>query len=99
MHDKPTDKLTTDRTRPGLHPLRMLSAEQFAALGLESVVFSRTVDTQTLVRLVPDADVAEMAGPFILVMSADGKPILVTDSPESLDDWLDDQPVVLARVH
>ncbi len=99
MHDKPTHKFTEDNPQRGLHPLKVMSAEQFAALGLESVVFSRTVDTGTLARLVPEARIEDETGEFILVMSADGRPVLVTDSAESLEGWLEEQPVVMALVH
>lgn len=99
MHDKPAHKFTEANPPRGLHPLKVMSAEQFAALGLESVVFSRTVDTGTLARLVPEAQIEDETGEFILVMSADGRPVLVTDSAESLEAWLDEQPVVMAPVH
>jgi len=99
MHDKPTHKFTEENPQHGLHPLKVMSAEQFASLGLESVVFSRTVDTSTLARLVPEARIEDEAGEFILVMSADGRPVLVTDSAESLEGWLEEQPVVMALVH
>jgi hypothetical protein len=95
MQDKPTDLHASF----GVHPLKLMSAEQFAALGRESVVFARSVDSETLVRLVPSAEFDEDNGPFILVLSADGTPILVTDSEDSLSAWLEEQPVVLARVH
>jgi len=99
MQDKPTHKPENAGTVFGANPLRYLSAEQFAALGLESVVFSRLIDGAALVRLLPDANIDGEGGPFILVMSADGRPILVTDSQDSLEAWLEDQPVSLAEVH
>ncbi len=94
MQDRPTTKSTADKA-----PLGMMSAEQFAALGVESVVFAREIDGAALARLLPEAHVNKDGGPFILVMSADGKPVLVTDSEDSLENWLEDQPVVLAQVH
>jgi hypothetical protein len=99
MHDRPTDKPENTHARFGVHPLKLMSAAQFAALGLETVVFTRRIDGDALSKLVPDARINVEDGPFILVLSADGKPILVTDSEDSLDAWLEDQPVVVARVH
>ncbi len=99
MHDKPTDKPVNIGAPPGAHPLKLMSAEQFAALGLETVVFARQVDGDALARLVPEAQVEDMGEHFILVMSADGRPILVTDSEDSLQSWLEEQPVVLVTVH
>lgn len=99
MHNRPTDKPENVRAPLGVHPLKLMSAEQFAALGLESVVFSRLIDGAALQNLLPDAHINVEEGPFILVLSADGKPILVTDSEDSLQTWLEDQPVILAQVH
>lgn len=99
MHDRPNQK-PADADRPvGAHPLKSISPEQFAALGVESVVFMREIDGEALVRIVPEADVNVADGPFLLVMSADGRPVLVTDSHDSLEAWLDEQPVMLASVH
>ena len=98
MQDKPTFKSgPTDFS--GMHPLKLISAEQFAALGVESVVFVREIDGEDLLAMMPQANLQAEAGPFLLVMSADGRPVLVTDSEDSLEAWLEDQPVVLAPVH
>ena len=99
MQDRPTDKPENMRARFGVHPLKLMSAEQFAALGLESVVFIRQIDGDMLLQLLPDARIDTEEGPFLLVLSADGKPILVTDSEESLETWLEGQPVIVAQVH
>ena len=99
MHDKPTHNPENPSTPVGGQALRFLSAEQFAALGLETVVFSRRIDGQALIRFLPQARVSAEDGPFILVLSADGNPILVTDSEESLEAWLEEQPVSLVTLH
>lgn len=100
MQDRPDHKPASARAPyDGAHPLKFISAEQFAALGVESVVFKRHIDGDDLIRLLPDAGLDPAEGPFILVLSADGRPVLVTDSMDSLEAWLEDQPVSLASVH
>jgi hypothetical protein len=97
MQDRSADKSTASAL--DTHMLKLMSPEQFAALGVESMVFTRWIDGTTLVRLLPDARIGIDDGPFILVMSADGNPVLVTDNEDSLEAWLEEQPVVLATVH
>ena len=100
MQDRPDHKPASARAPyQDAHPLKFISAEQFAALGTGSVVFKRHIAGDALKRLLPDAAVDPDEGPFILVLSADGKPMLVTDSMDSLEAWLEDQPVSLASVH
>ncbi len=97
MQDRPADKPAFAPL--DTHPLKMMSPEQFAALGVESVVFTRWIDGTALARLLPDARIDNEEGPFILVMSADGNPVLVTNSEDSLEAWLEEQPITLAVVH
>ena len=99
MQDRPDHKPANTRVDYGVNPLKLISAEQFAALGVESVVFKRVMDGDALLELLPEANFDATEGPFILVMSADGRPVLVTDSMDSLESWLEDQPVSLASVH
>lgn len=99
MHDKPTHRSTGDTNLPPVNPLKLLSPAEFAALGVHSVVFARAIDASDLSDLLPQAEVHPDAGALILLMSADGTPIMVTDSRDALDDWLQEQPVSLAAVH
>ncbi|MBU1175766.1 MAG: DUF1150 domain-containing protein [Alphaproteobacteria bacterium] len=100
MQDRPTHKPATGARAPvGVNPLKFISREQFAALGVESVVFMRKIDGASLAEMLPQANLDVSEGPFILVLSADGRPVLVTDTRDSLDAWLEEQPVALASVH
>lgn len=102
MHDNTHEK--PDRNGKGegpvpVHPLKTLSRAEFAALGAHSVVYARQIDAADLRTMLPQTDVDPEAGALQLVMSADGTPVLITDSPEAIDVWLSDQPVELATVH
>lgn len=102
MHDKPTHKpvhTLTAKIIPPVNPLKLLSPEQFAALGVHSVVVAREIEAENLASFLPQAQISADAGPLLLLMSADGTPIMVTDSSEALDEWLEERPVQLATVH
>lgn len=95
MQDKPS---STDPQTPGVqlpangenfHPLRSLSAEEFAALGGENTVFVRSITARELAEFLPEAEAMPGDVQFQLIMAANGAPILVTDSATALSDWFD----------
>jgi hypothetical protein len=99
MHDKPHDKPQETPFNPAVHPLKQLSAEQFAALGAQSVVYRRQIDAGVLDVLMPGTGIDPKAGTLNLLVSADGTPVLVTDNTQALEDWVDERDITLAMVH
>lgn len=103
MHDNAHEKSHNKREQEGnpipIHPLKSLSEAEFAALGAHSVVYAREIDAAELSKILPGNDIDPDAGTLELLMSADGTPVLVTDSQDALFAWLDDKPVELATVH
>ncbi|WDR07135.1 DUF1150 family protein [Devosia rhodophyticola] len=80
------------------HPLKMLTAAEFAALGGDAVAFVRAISGHELDMIVQDVDfIADEL--YQLVMSADGTPLLVTDTEDSVAEWLDDKNLGLVSVH
>ena len=81
-----------------LHPLKGLTRAQFAALGGDAVAYVRPVSGAILGAMITDAHFnAEEF--YQLVMSADGKPLLVTDTADAVSEWLVDQNLGLATLH
>lgn len=99
MNSKLHDEAKTESFRPFVDPLRQLSAEQFAALGAQSVVYVRQIDASALGVLMPDSGINPHAGMLSLLVSADGTPVMVTDNLQALHDWIDEREVSLATVH
>ena len=99
MHDKPQDKTKTPVPVPGIHPLKGLTQAEFAALGAHQVVFEREINAERLTQLLPGAEIQSESSVFYLIVAADGSPILVTDSYDAVEDWLDDADVDLVAVH
>ncbi len=81
------------------HPLRQLSAEEFAALGGDRIVFVRSISARELTDFVPEAKTMPADLQFQLVMGADGVPILITDSSSTLSDWLETNDVECVQRH
>jgi len=75
---------------PALHPLKSLTPAQFAALGGSAVVFVRSIGGEALSRMVKSVEIDDH-GSYQLVVSADGSPLFVTDSEDSVTDWLADK--------
>lgn len=81
-----------------IHPLKSLTREQFAALGGDAVAYVRPVIGFLLAAIIEDADF-EPNEIYQLVMSADGTPLLVTDTVEAVNDWLGDKNLGVATLH
>lgn len=95
MYEKRNEELT-----PGalIHPLKLLTQAQFAALGGDAVAYIRQIRGAQLGTMILDADF-EAEGGYQLVMSADGKPLLVTDTQDGVLDWLGEKNLGLATLH
>ena len=65
------------------NPLRHLTPAQFMALGGNAVVYVRPIKGDRLAELMSEPDF-ESDDEFQLVVSADGSPLLVADSPEAV---------------
>ncbi len=83
---------------PALNPLKTLTPAQFAALGGTAVVFVRSIGGEALSRMVRSNEIDE-AGSYQLVMSADGSPLFVTDTADSVTEWLSDKNFGLVTLH
>src|SRR5690554_3731521 len=80
-------------------PLKILTPDQFAALGAGDIVFWRQMSAGELARFVPQASLAPSGQTLELLVSADGAPVLVADSREAIQDWIDGHEVRLATLH
>jgi hypothetical protein len=95
MYERRNSEVTADAT---IHPLKSLTRAQFAALGGDAVAYVRPVSGAILATMIentpfePDVD-------YQLVMSADGTPLLVTDTEDAVLDWLGDKNLGLATLH
>ena len=81
-----------------IHPLKSLTSAQFAALGGDAVAYVRPVSGAILATMIDDAEF-EAATEYQLLMSADGTPLLVTDTADAVSDWLGDTNLGLATLH
>lgn len=81
-----------------VHPLKLLTKAEFAALGGDAVAFIRALDGASLSQLVHDSRF-EGETEYHLVMSADGTPLMVADTQEAVFDWLSEQTLGLATLH
>jgi len=81
-----------------IHPLKSLTRAQFAALGGDAVAYVRPVSGAILSDMITDAQFEDEAE-YQLVMSADGTPLLVTDTQDAVVDWLGDKNLGLATLH
>ncbi len=80
------------------NPLKSLTQAQFAALGGNAVAYMRPIGGDELSEMIADAQF-DSDGLYHLVMSADGTPLLVTDTEEAVTDWLGDKNLGLATLH
>ena len=100
MEDKLSDETHRDAaTGLPLDPMRSLTAEEFAALGGEDTVFVRDISGEALAALVPQATFVPQDEQYMLVMSADGSPLLVTDNSDAVNEWLDNHSVEVVTRH
>jgi hypothetical protein len=86
------------RTDPAVHPLKALTAAEFMALGGKAVVFIKPMDGPALTAMTGNRDF-EDGGPFQLVMSADGSPLLIADSEDAVAEWLSDKNFGIVALH
>lgn len=95
MIEKRNEHIEAD---PGVSSLRGLSPAEFAALGGSAVAFIRPIAGSALAEMIQGAAFEdEMI--YQLVMSADGTPLLVADTPEAVGEWLGNRNVGLVSVH
>ena len=80
------------------NPLRHLTPAQFMALGGNAVVYVKPIKGEDLAQLMsePQFDVEEN---FHLVVSADGSPLMVGDTEESVAEWLSDKNYGIVALH
>jgi hypothetical protein len=81
-----------------IHPLKSLTRAQFAALGGNAVAYVRPVSGALLSMMIDEAQF-EPEEQYHLLMSADGTPLLVTDTEDALMEWLGDKNLGLATLH
>ncbi|HTN61253.1 MAG TPA: DUF1150 family protein [Devosia sp.] len=81
-----------------VHPLKTLTEAQFAALGGNAVAYLRPIGGAVLSTMISDAQF-DAEETYQLLMSADGTPLLVTDSEDAVTDWLGDKNLGLATLH
>ena len=95
MYEKRHDEAIAGDSR---HPLKTLTSAQFAALGGNAVAYVRPVAGAVLSKMITDAefDADEV---YQLLMSADGTPLLITDTEDAVTDWLGDKNLGLATLH
>jgi hypothetical protein len=80
------------------NPLRNLSAEQFQALGGNAVVYVKHVKGDALGNVLPGSDLA-IDEEYHIVVSADGQALMVADSEEAVEEWLQGQPFGIVALH
>ena len=98
MHDKPNDD-NAERHGQIAHPLRGLTALEFARLGGSDVAYVHTVTAGDLSAMLPDIEIPEVDGDLQLVMSAEGQPLLIADTREAVGEWLSTNSVQVATLH
>jgi hypothetical protein len=96
MQNRPNDK--SEIVDPAIHPLKTLTAEQFAALGGSAVVYVRPISGEALTRMLDEPGFADDED-YQLVMTADGTPLFVTDTADAVFDWLADKNFGIVQLH
>jgi hypothetical protein len=91
---------STDVTVESLlaRPLKNLTPAEFKAYGDTLMVYIRTATGAELSKFISDADF-NPDEVYQLVVSADGSPLLVTDGPGAISEWLSDKYFVIASLH
>ncbi len=92
------DKRNSDAAVETANPLKTLTRAEFAALGGDAVAYVKRVDGTLLSGMIHDAEFDAMTL-YQLVMSADGTPLMVSDSSDAVNEWLGDQSIGLATLH
>jgi hypothetical protein len=80
------------------NPLRNLTADQFQALGGNAVVYVKHVRGDQLGDVLPGSGLA-VDEEYHIVVSADGSPLMIGDSEEAVDEWLQNQPFGIVTLH
>jgi hypothetical protein len=80
------------------HPLKSLTAAQFMALGGNAIVYIRPIKGAKLSEMMDQVEVDDDQE-FQLVVAADGSPLLVADSEESVAEWLSDKNLGIVALH
>lgn len=99
MNNKPDNFSSPPEKASHTHPLKALSALEFAALGADRMVFVRTISADLLASFVPEASSMPEDMIFQLIMGADGSPLLVADNSQAVSDWLSEAEVVQVLRH
>ncbi len=92
------DKRNSETAVDPDNTLKTLTRAQFAALGGEAVAYIKPVTGMVLSTMIHDAEF-DAGTEYQLVMSADGTPLMVSDSAEAVSEWLGDQSIGLATLH
>jgi hypothetical protein len=82
-----------------LHAWKEMSPAEFEVLGANALVYIRPIAGRELAILLADRRKLDRDQIFLLVVSADGSPLLVTESLESANEWLDETSLAVATVH
>ena len=90
MHERPEENQIDN-------PLRNLTPAQFMALGGNAVVYVKPIKGEQLAQMMAQPDFEE--DEFQLVVSADGSPLLIADSRESVAEWLSDKNYGIVTLH
>ena len=80
------------------NPLRHLTPAQFMALGGNAVVYVKPITGDKLALMMGQPDLAGDEQ-MQLVVSADGSPLLIADSEESVAEWLSDKNYGIVALH
>ncbi len=99
--NKPIEKIAFSDAHLGFasEPLKTLTEAEFAALGAGSIVFCKKMNAGDLAEFIPQAAMAPAEQELELLMSADGAPVLIADSHEAVEDWVDGHEVEVATLH
>ena len=89
---------TENQTETLGHPLKSLTRAQFAALGGSAVAYVRPVAGDVLSAMIEEAQFNDDEV-YQLVMSADGTPLLVTDTEDAVSEWLGDRNLGIATLN
>ena len=92
MQDRPEEAIADN-------PLRHLTAAQFMALGGNAVVYIRSINGRKLSEFMDEVEAGDADEEFQLVVSADGQPLLVADTPEAVNEWLSDKNFGIVALH
>lgn len=76
--------------------LKTMTRQQFVDYRATDLVYVRGLNKDQLLALIPDIGATSSVDTFWVLIAANGRPIMVTDQYEALDDWLLDNEADLA---